>query len=191
MTIDLWHSHHSQMRVLDLQLFSTLLHISIFLNHSISTKSPPRSPSPVSLEPLRFDDDPSLAFLTNPVDMNAEQLANKQHSPRNEGLSHVEQPARVVSIQSGKKRKPSPPFQDLLARPKRGRRPYLTAEEKEANAREQSLNWRKRKKKEDGDYFARQARRRRKNRTFRQNLGVEIKGKPGKSPKLPFSTKPP
>ncbi|PWN36534.1 uncharacterized protein FA14DRAFT_183071 [Meira miltonrushii] len=169
----------------------------IFPTICASIHTPPRSPSPVSLEPL-FNHEYWNPF-EEPTDV---QHALSQHIPsQDSSLQHVRSGsveaghANVVNdklsnvppnTMAGKMMMPR--LKNTLStvnKPrKKGRVAYLTVEQKKANALERSRRWKKERLQKDPDYLNRQAREQRQNR--RLSLGLPVR-KVGRPPKMQYT----
>lgn len=170
-----------------------IIHLLLILFPIIcfSVHSPPRSPSPVSLEPLNFHDD------WNSV-LGSDYLGNSlpQHdSLQDSNTHHIRSTSITNKDQSTKKRQAATALTPLLSTVKqtmnkrRGGRPKtLTIEQRKENARKSVKEWKIAKKITDPDYAARSERIRRANKN--KALGI-IDRKVGRPPKQQQHKNPP
>jgi hypothetical protein len=133
----------------------------LFVNISISLYTPPRSPSPVPLESLNFDDDKNTFLLPT----FSEREAKQAHNP-----THINEHTPLPTMKSPQK--------------KRVRRQKYSEKEKVEKARESYKRWRERKIKQDPDYVARLARNARERERERKMTGIGVKGKAGRPRKI-------
>lgn len=178
----------------------TIVLLIIFPSICSPIHTPPRSPSPVSLEPLLFHDD------WNPF----EELIRVEHAVPQSMSSQGSSPQRVhpdltksdhaVTVNSEVSNVPQTTKSGKIMIPRlkstlsvvnqsrkrgRGRIAYLTVEQKRANASERSRQWKKKKLKSDPDYLARQARRLRHNKSISLGLPIRKVGRPPKKQDAP------
>lgn len=101
--------------------------------------TPPRSPTPVSLDPLNFDDYKN-AFL----DPNQAERSPSPKRLQHVGTSHVRQQNTVENVNKSK-------VEDVQTHSKRGRKRFLTDEQRALAPRQRTRRWREKKKAVDED----------------------------------------
>ncbi|PWN36535.1 uncharacterized protein FA14DRAFT_175847 [Meira miltonrushii] len=141
------------------KLLLNALHIIIFPFACFSVYNPPRSPSPVSLEPLNFDDG-WKAFLY-PTHSEHVEESNEQH------VSTTSKP-KIVSATQIPQSKP----EIVKIRGKGGRKRFLTDEERVLKARERTKKWRAERIKVEPDYLAKAGRIAREKRRYKKLHGI-------------------